>query len=176
MSAARIRTSVLALTCAVTLLAGSATTALAQRNDQDGLINVNLQDVIVQVPVAVAVPIGIAANVCDINVLTIREDNVTECDAENNSFALSKAIADAYLGRDDGPGGGPRNEQDGLINVNIQGLALQFPVAVAVPIGVAANVCDVNVLTFREDNLTECDAENTSKALSVAVAKALFRQ
>ncbi len=174
MAGASIRASVMAILCAVTMLAGTATAAVAQTNDQDGLINVNLQDVAVQLPVSVAVPIGIAANVCDINVLTIREGNFTECEAENNSFALSKAIADAYLGRDGGSGGGPDNDQDGLINVNVQNLALQAPVSVAVPIGVAANVCDVNVLTIRENNVTECEAENTSKALSRAVARALF--
>ncbi len=97
MAGASVRASVLALICAVTLLAGTATSAVAQTNDQDGLINVNLQNLNLQAPVSVAVPVGIAANVCDVNVLTIRENNVTECDAENTSKALSRAVARALF-------------------------------------------------------------------------------
>jgi hypothetical protein len=174
MNRANIRAAVAALACALALLVGTATGVGAQRNNQGGLVNVNLQDLQLVIPVSVAVPIGIAANVCDVNVATIREQG-GRCTAENNSFALSRAIADAALdGRGGGGGGGgSRNNQNGLVNVNVQDLQLVAPVSVALPIGVAANVCDVNVLTIREQG-GRCDAENTSTALSRAVARALL--
>ena len=170
MNGTSIRAAVVALVCAFTLLVGTASNVAAQRNDQDGLVNVNLQEIQLVLPNSVAVPVGIAANVCDVNVLTIREEGGA-CTAKNNSFALSKAIADAALGTGGGDGG--RNNQDGLVNVNVQGLQLVAPVSVALPIGVAANICDVNVLTIREQG-GECDAKNTSTALSRAVARALL--
>ena len=97
MNGASIRTALAALACALALLVGTATGAAAQQNDQDGLVNVNLQDLQLVIPVSVAVPIGVAANVCDVNVGTIREGNLTECDAENTSKALSRAVARALF-------------------------------------------------------------------------------
>lgn len=170
MNGTNMRAAVAALACAVALLVGTATGIGAQRNDQGGLVNVNLQDLQLVIPVSVAVPVGIAANVCDVNVATLRERGA-RCTAENNSFALSRAIADATL--DSGGGGGGRNTQNGLVNVNVQDLQLVVPVSVAVPIGVAANVCDVNVLTIREQG-GRCDATNSSTALSRALARALL--
>ena len=96
MNGASIRAALAALACALALLVGTATSAAAQQNDQDGLVNVNLQDLQLVIPVSVAVPIGVAANVCDVNVLTIREQG-GECDAENASTALSRAVARALL-------------------------------------------------------------------------------
>jgi len=172
MKTTNFRAAVAALACAVALLVGTGTGVGAQRNNQGGLVNVNLQDLQLVIPVSVAVPIGIAANVCDVNVATIREQG-GRCTAENNSFALSRAIADAALDGGGGGGGGGRNTQNGLVNVNVQDLQLVVPVSVAVPIGVAANVCDVNVLTIREQG-GRCDATNSSTALSRAVARALL--
>ena len=96
MNGASIRTALAALACAPSLLVGTATGAAAQQNDQDGLVNVNLQDLQLVIPVSVAVPIGVAANVCDVNVATIREQGGT-CDATNTSTALSRAVARAVL-------------------------------------------------------------------------------
>ncbi len=175
MNGASVRAAVAALACALVLLVGTAAGVGAQRNDQGGLVNVNLQDLDLKIPVAVAVPVGIAANACDVNVATLRERGA-RCTAENNSRALSRAIAEAML--DDtggGGGGGGRNTQNGLVNVNIQDLDLEAPVSVALPIGAAVNVCDVNVLTIREQGGT-CDATNTSRALSRAVARDLLEQ
>jgi hypothetical protein len=175
MNASSIRATVAALACAVALLIGTASTAFAQNNRQNGLINVNLQDVAVQVPVAVAVPISVAANVCDVSILSLRESGDTTCTAESSSMALSRAIADAVLGTDTGGnGGGPQNEQSGLINVNVQELAVQIPVSVALPISAAANVCGVSVLSLRESGDTTCDATSTSNAMSKALARAIF--
>ncbi len=41
----------------------------AQAQQQTGLINVNLTDLNLQIPVSVAVPVSVAANVCGVNVL-----------------------------------------------------------------------------------------------------------
>ena len=175
MNRSRVRITAAALLCSLTLLAGTASAAFAQPNNQTGLINVNIEDVIVQVPVSVAVPIGIAANVCGVNVLSIQQGD-NNCTATNNSFALSKAVADAALGMDGGNGGGGGNNQTGLINVNLEDLALAVPVSVAVPIGVAANVCNVSVIELEETGDTACTAENTSTALSKEVARHLVDQ
>ena len=167
-----LRAAVLALACAVAVVVGTASAAVAQQNRQSGLVNVNLQDLNLQVPVSVAAPISVAANVCDVNVLAIRQGNITKCDAQSNSRGLSKAIANEMLGT----GGGGSNSQRGLVNVNVQDLNLQVPVSVALPISAAANVCDVSVLSLRQLNATECNAQSSSRALSRALAKALFAQ
>jgi len=170
-----IRNWVIALGCGLTLLIGTASTTLAQpRNDQSGLINVNLQDVVVQIPVSIALPIGVAANVCNVSVIELDETGDTACTAENNSIGVSRAVADAVLGTSGGNGGGARNNQSGLVNVNIQELALQVPASLAVPVGIAANVCNVSVIELRETGATECDATNTSRALSNALARAIL--
>jgi len=175
MSVINIRTWLLALTCGLALVAGTASATLAQpTNDQSGLINVNLQEVLVQVPISVALPIGVAANVCNVSVIEFAETGPTVCDAENNSIGVSRAVADAVLGTSGGNGGGARNQQSGLVNVNIQELTLQVPVSLAVPVGIAANVCNVSVLEFNEMGRTECDAQNTSRALSNSLARAIL--
>jgi len=151
--------------------------ALAASNHQSGLVNVNLQDVAVQVPVSVAVPIGVAANVCDVDAAVLAEQlaaGPADCTAVSNSQALSMAVAQAMTSG--GGGGGASNHQSGLVNVNIQDLAIQIPVSVAVPIGVAANVCDVNaaILASQKDlGGATCTATSTSTALTQAIAGAI---
>ena len=89
-------------------------------------------------------------------------------------MALSRAIAVAMT---DPNGGGSSNQQSGLVNVNVQDLALAVPVSVAVPIGIAANVCDVSVLSLQQQTgPTTCDATNTSTVLSNAIARAISGQ
>lgn len=164
---------------AAVALGAPGTAMAAPNNDQDGLVNVNLQDIAVAIPVSVAVPIGVAANVCNVNVLSLHEQiGDMTCTAENNSTALSRAIAIAMTDPSGGGGGGgANNDQSGLVNVNVQDLALAVPVSVAVPVGVAANVCGVSVLSLQEQtgDMT-CDAANTSTALSQAIARALAGQ
>ena len=75
----------------------------------------------------------------------------------------------------DGGNGGGANNQAGLVNVNIEDLTLQIPVSIAVPVGIAANVCGVNVASLQQGD-NNCDAENTSVALSRALARAIFEQ
>ena len=161
----------LAPALAVALALGAPSFAMAATNDQNGLVNVNLQGLSLAIPVSVAVPIGVAANVCDVSVLSLQDPGGATCTATNNSLALSRAVA---LAMTDPNGGGSNNEQSGLVNVNVQDLALAVPVSVAIPVGIAANVCDVSVLSLQEQvGPTTCDATNTSTALSNAIARAL---
>ena len=86
-----------------------AATPLAAQTQQ-GLVNVNIadleiiknslnnNDVAVAVPVNVQVPIGVAANVCGISVLAIREQD-NKCDAKNASTALGAALAKQGIGQ-----------------------------------------------------------------------------
>jgi hypothetical protein len=160
---------------AAAMALGTPSLAMAAANDQSGLVNVNLQGLSLAIPISVAVPIGVAANVCDVSVLSIQEQTGdATCTATNNSLALSRAIG---LAMTDPNGGGSSNHQSGLVNVNVQDLALAVPVSVAVPVGIAANVCDVSVLSLQEQTgPMTCDATNTSTALSEAIARAIAGQ
>ena len=95
----------------------------------DTLVNVQISDV------TILVPIAIAANVCDINVniLALQVDaGDTTCNATAESFASP--------GPDGGNGNGGGNQAgNSLVNVQLD------DVLVAVPIAIAANLCDVNV-------------------------------
>jgi hypothetical protein len=109
-----------ALAMALTLMA-----APASAQTQEGLVNVNVSDVTVQIP------IGIAANVCDVNANILAEQlrrGGAQCDASTDSDAVF--VADEN---------GEAPTQEGLVNVNVSNLVIQLPVAVA------ANICDVNV-------------------------------
>jgi hypothetical protein len=114
---------------------------------QDGLVNVNVSDVSVQLPIAVA------ANVCDVNVNVLAQqlrDGGAECDSEATSDAVIE------WPRNHGKGHGP--QQEGLVNVNVSDVIVQAP------IGIAANICDVNANVLSEqvrDGGAECDAETT---------------
>ena len=126
------------------LVAGPA----SAQTQQDGLVNVNIQDVTIQVPIA------IAANICDVNVNVLaRQERAggANCDADATSIATPGT---------GGNGGGPVT-QNGLVNVNVADLVVQLPVAVA------ANVCDVNVnvlaVQLRQGG-AQCDAVATATA------------
>lgn len=128
-------------TLATGALGLGAGVAHAQPVTQNGLVNVNLQDV------TVAIPIALAANVCDVNVAVLvgalEDTGATDCDASAGSDS------DITLGE----GGGPVS-QNGLINVNVTDLV------VSVPIGIAANICDVSagvlVGQLRDDGTADC--------------------
>ncbi len=115
--------------------------ASAQPVTQEGLVNLNVTDVAVQVP------IGVAANICDVNVAVLVDtflDQGTDCNADTEQQATVES-------GDGGPVG-----QQGLVNVNLTDVAVQ------VPIGIAANVCDVNVGVLVGnliDQADGCDAE-----------------
>jgi hypothetical protein len=133
------------IACAATTLALAAGASPASAQNQEGLVNVAIEDVTVQVPVA------IAANVCDLNVVALGElqDEGGECVATADSAATAGAS----------PDGGPVN-QEGLVNVLIDDVVVQVPVAVA------ANICDVNVVILGEllDDSSACVAVAESDA------------
>jgi hypothetical protein len=81
--------------------------------------------------------------------------------------------------------------QEGLVNVNISNVAndlaknlkvdvSQIPVSVQVPVGVAANVCnvDANVLAQQKQgaDAAQCDASTTNQALNQVVQRQLKSQ
>ena len=86
-------------------------------------------------------------------------------------------------------------QQAGLVNVEIDDVTilenflndtqiaalnnLNVPITVQVPIGIAANVCDVNANVLAQqmkDGGAKCDAESGSRALAQAVNRQLLRQ
>ena len=114
---------------------------------QSGLVNVNVSDLVVQIP------IGIAANICDVNVAVLVQDLVDDA-------ATCSAAADPEATTITPAGDGPPT-QEGLVNVNVSDIQIQAP------IGVVANVCDVNVAVLANlvDDAVPCEA--SSDPLSV---------
>jgi hypothetical protein len=140
-------TLVLAVLMAVAVVASPATAAR-----QNGLVNINLEDNVVQVPVAVA------ANVCDVNVAILvgllRDTGSTACTSEAFSGATVQ----------DRPNSSGSTRQNGLINVNLENNTIQIPIAAA------ANICDVNVAVLvgaiLEDDATQCDANAGAEGIA----------
>jgi hypothetical protein len=125
-TSSRLRRSAAVLVAAGGLSVAAALPASAQpTNNQQGLINVNLQDVTAQVPVSVA------ANICGVPVSVLAQ-------GVNPGPVVCTATGNATATRNPG-GGNAQNTQNGLVNVNIQDVTVQIPVAVV------ANVCGVPV-------------------------------
>ena len=127
-----------ALATSTIALAGPAAAA----PQQNGLINVNVTDV------AVVVPVAVAANVCDLNVAVLVQDlrdDAADCDANaDNGLEITQTAGN-------GPG-----RQEGLVNLNLENIV------VAIPIALAANICDVNVAVLvsdLQDQAAQCDAD-----------------
>jgi hypothetical protein len=143
----RITTAV-AAACALAL--ATATGAMAQTN-QSGLVNVNVADNTVQVPIA------IAANICDVSV-GILASNI----ADTGSATCDALAASGATVTPSGPGGPTR--QEGLINVNLSNNTVQIPIAAA------ANVCDVDVFVLASaillDDATECTARGGAAGIA----------
>jgi len=126
----------------------------AAKTEQQGLVNVAIVDT------QVAVPVSIAANLCDINVGVLAQQ-------ERAAGAACEATADSLATHNKGPGGGGGQAgqggvaQDGLVNVAI------VDTQVAVPVAVAANICDLNVgVLARQLRIggAECTADADSMA------------
>ena len=140
--------SMSATTRSMTLLAVLAAAALAltaslpqaarAQSVQEGLVNVAVEDVTIQLPIAVA------ANICDLNVAILAEiaDEGGTCTATADSAASA------------GPSSNDSIRQEGLVNVLIDDVVVQVPIAVA------ANVCDVNVAVLANvlDDASACEA------------------
>jgi hypothetical protein len=132
-------------------LAAAATFGLAlpasAEIEQDGLVNVNVSDLNVQVPV------DVAANICDVNVAVLSQaliDDAAPCDAAGDGDARITTADSGDV------------EQEGLVNVNLTGVNVQIPV------NVAANVCDVNVAVLTGlvlDDSTPCTADADGDAI-----------
>ena len=137
----RIKPLVAAL-AAATMSLGLVSTADAA--NQQGLVNVAVTDNTIQVPIAVA------ANVCDVsvNVLAEQLDQADNCDAIAGADASSAG------------GGSSPSKQRGLVNLAIEDNVVQ------IPIGIAANVCDVsaNVLARQLDDAAPCEAVGNGTA------------
>ena len=129
--------AILAVGASVVAAAAFAAPATAQ-NQQRGLVNVAVEDVIVQAPIAVA------ANVCDVNVAVLAQvaDDAAACEATADSAATA------------GPSSNGSTRQRGLVNVLVDDVLVQ------VPVSVAANVCDVNVAVLSRllDDASACEA------------------
>lgn len=116
-------------------LAGSALLALALvspvaaagNRAGDSLVNVQISDV------TIAVPIALAANLCDISVNALAQQ---AAGGDTTCTATAESIATPGTG---GNGGGGNRAGNSLVNVQIDDLTVLLPVAIA------ANVCDVNV-------------------------------
>jgi hypothetical protein len=118
-----------AAACAAAALTFGAAEAGAAPQ-QEGLVNVNVDDVIVQVPVAVA------ANVCDTTVAVL---------SRTADVGGVRCTADAGAGDTIAwNSGGGDGRQNGLVNVNVSDVILQ------VPISVAANLCDTTVAVLAQ--------------------------
>jgi hypothetical protein len=143
----KIRLTMAAFVAAVSCLAG-ASTAGAQTT-QNGLVNLNLENITVQVP------IGVAANVCDVNIAVLA--NLVDTGATQPCTALANTDASAVtVGAPTGT-----TTQSGLVNVNLSNVTVQVPIAAAV------NICDVNaaVLAALSDVAgSSCDATANSHA------------
>jgi hypothetical protein len=115
---------------------------------QEGLVNVDISGNNVQVP------IGIAANICDVNVAVLVDDFLDSA-APCRSDAQGRAV---FV---DSGGPGEPQAQTGLINISISGNNVQIPVAAAL------NVCDINVAVlvdlFDDDSAT-CEARARGRA------------
>ena len=140
-------TTALALACAMAL--ATATGAMAQTS-QSGLVNINVADNVVQVPIA------IAANICDVTVAVLATD-LDDGSATCNALAASGATVTPR------ESGGP-TQQDGLINVNLSNNTVQIPIAAA------ANVCDVDVLVLATAILLDDATECTARAGALGIA------
>ena len=141
----KIRLTMAAFVAAVSCLAG--VTAASAQPHQSGLVNVAVVDNTVQIP------IGIAANVCDVavNVLSVATfTSPADCTAMAPATAYST-----------GGGGGGGGSQSGLVNLWVSNNTIQ------VPIGIAANICDVAVNVLAQGTATgpaHCDAVGNATA------------
>jgi capsular polysaccharide biosynthesis protein len=114
----------------------------------NSLVNVQISDV------TIAVPIAIAANICDVNVNVLAE----QLDAGD---AACTATAESIATPGTGDGRGGNRAGNSLINVQVDDLTVLLPIAIA------ANVCDVNVnvlaTQLRLGDVT-CDAAANAEA------------
>jgi hypothetical protein len=80
---------------------GLGLTAAASAQRQEGLVNVNvsnneiLEELNLSAPITVQAPIGVAANVCEVNANVLAEqmrNGAATCEARSNSQALTQLV------------------------------------------------------------------------------------
>jgi hypothetical protein len=123
----------------------------SRKTRQNGLINVNVEDLVLLLPIAAA------ANVCDVDVVVL----ATEILLSDATMCTADAGAAGVVSGPVGGGSGPPTRQEGLVNVNVEDNTI------LVPIVIAANVCDVTVAilaTDLQDGSATCDAFAESNA------------
>ena len=123
--------------------------AAAQNQAGDSLVNVQISDL------TVLVPVSVAANLCDINANILAQQERAggaECTATAESIASPGS---------NGGGGGGNQAGDSLVNVQPSNID------VFVPIGIAANLCDVNANVLAEQ-VRDGGAQCTATAESIA--------
>ena len=134
------------------LAAGLAAPASAQHQAGDSLVNVQIGDI------TALVPIGVAANLCDVNANILAQQERAggaRCEATATSTATPGP------GNDNNGGGGGHQAGNSLVNVQIG------DVTIALPIAIAANICDVNVNVLAQqlrEGGAQCDADADSSA------------
>jgi hypothetical protein len=135
---------------ALTLALGAGASTTSAQTTQNGLVNISLNNVTVQVP------IGLAANVCDVNVAAllalIVDSDTTTCMAGAESIAQNVQVGAAPDGA---------TTQNGLINVALENVTVQVPIAVAL------NICDVDVAILAvlvDGDQATCTADASSNA------------
>lgn len=142
-----IKSRLTAVTSVVALSMAFAAPAQAQNEAGDSLVNVQVADL------NVLVPVGIAANLCDVNanVLAAQErQGGAECTATSTSTASPGQSS-----------GGGNQAGNSLVNVQID------DTTVAIPIAVAADICDVNVNILAQqvrDGGATCEATSNAQA------------
>src|SRR3954452_20886567 len=114
----KIRATMAAFVAAISCLAGAS--AASAQTHQNGLVNLNLENITVQVP------IGVAANVCDVNVAVLA--SLVDTGAADTCTAVANSTArDVTVGA---PASGTTT-QNGLVNVNLSNVTVQVPIAAA---------------------------------------------
>lgn len=130
-------------------LAGTAGAQVPPGNQAgDSLVNVQVGDV------TVLVPVSVAAALCDVNVNVLAQQLDT-------GDATCEATAESVATPGTGGNGGGNQAGDSLVNVQIG------DITALIPISVAAAICDVNVnVLARQLALGEaaCTATGTSNA------------
>ena len=128
------RPAILAAIAAAAIGLAGVSSASAQ-TQQSGLVNVAVTNNTVQIP------IGVAANVCQVSVDVLAQATST---SPANCTAVSGATA---FSSPSGGGGGGTNQQ-GLVNLDVSNNTIQVPIAIGADLcGIAVNVLAQNTTT-----------------------------
>jgi hypothetical protein len=144
-----IKSRLTAVGSVVALSIAFAAPAQAQNQAGDSLVNVQVADL------TVLVPVSVAATLCDVNANILAaqaREGGAECTATSTSTA-SPAPSD---------GGGGNQAGSSLVNVQLD------DTTVAIPVAVAADICDVNINALLAEQLrtggATCEATANSQA------------